>query len=521
MAENNEKKHININLPNANVGNVNASVPPQPPVGAAKPVAPKAHASVQASKVSAKKQFSNSKKPSRNKAMATGILAFLLAGGAVFIMMIMMGTKDIKDQDARMNFSYGNVLAGAVAPLFEALGITDNDNANEDSTRRRIQSRSPEMFALSIEDWLGIKPDTSSGADSDSSSGGNDFFSDYSDSRYSSEASAPIPRAEFGMSGGMGGSGGGSTGISSKGHQGANTFSSKAAQDVFKGDSKLTADGQLPSMKGKKAINTLKASRQMLGTALTSGSATVARNNWSAAFGQSKALSGKSSGFANGKLNKEVFRDANAAALDKIESGEIKNLKLSDIDGKSGSVPTASVPQPVDKSASDLAKDGDSMEKMIVDTLGDSATSALSGMFDGKDKDSASSETSKETGGEKDNPVSGKDMSKSNFRPSHKYTDLIENNEDSVYCPDGCNNDGLYYKDNPITYEKTKHGFVLAVLEGSQKEVDDEGNTIPGTEKTYKDKYLINPKGNPKVVHMVSSVTDSSGKTTTSYKEQL
>ena len=259
----------------------------------------------------------------------------------------------------------------------------------------------------------------------------------------------------------------------------------------------------------------------MLGTALTSGSATVARNNWSAAFGQSKALSGKSSGFANGKLNKEVFRDANAAALDKIESGEIKNLKLSDIDGKSGSVPTASVPQPLDKSASDLAKDGDSMEKMIANTLGDAATSALTGMFDGKNKDKdgeGSEDSSGKDSSANNSSSSGKDNS---FRPKAEYTDLIEKDENSVYCPDGCGDEGFFYKDEPVKYEKTKHGFILAVFEGTQKEMDAEGNTIPGSEATYKDKYLINPKGDPKVVHIVSHVIGADGKTTTSYREQL
>ena len=509
MAENNEKKeHININIPNANLGNANAPVPPQPPAGAVKPAAPKAPAAKPALKMSAKKQFANYKKPSKNKSLATGILAFLLAGGAVFVMMILMGTKDIKDQDARMNFSYGNVLAGAVAPLFEALGI-DEGSLSDNATINRMENRAKALGdALSISDWLGITPGSSGDEDSGSKSGRDNFSSDYSDSRYSSEASAPIPRAEFGMSDGMGGMGGGSTGISSKGHQGANTFSSKAAQDVFKGDGKLTEGGQLPAMKGKNAINTLKASRQMLGSALTSGSATVARNNWSAAFGQSKALSGKSSGFANGKLNKEVFKDANAAALDKIESGEIKNLKLSDIDGKSGSVPTASVPKLLDNDSGGSKSSEDSfadqLGKQALQAAGDGAKNLMSGK-DGEKSGSGGKDDSLPVAGQ--TPTSVSNIANKLAMPEESEPDYGIDDSGREYM-------STFKDEGKPEYTQTPQGFWLAKFNGTETRtyVDEKGKEKKEKVK-YTDTYLIVPGGNPEYQSLSSFEKDKTGRT--------
>ena len=111
------------------------------------------------------------KAPGRKKSLVVGILAFLLAGGAMFVLMTFQGAKDIKNTDAKMNFSYGNVIAGAVAPLFEALGITDDKSELEEATRKRVYERSPEQFALNLADWTGEGAASAADDDSSASSG--------------------------------------------------------------------------------------------------------------------------------------------------------------------------------------------------------------------------------------------------------------------------------------------------------------------------------------------------------------
>lgn len=496
--------------------------PPAPPTVLNKPAAGTAKktdntSDKKASIASAAKKVAQAKKiidrksykaPDKKKSLLVGIFAFMLAGGAIFIMMIMMGTKDIKNQDARMNFSYSNVLAGAVAPLFEALGVTDADSANLEATRKRIASRDPDLFALTIDDWVGKKesPSLKIGSFGNKTSSGSRVNS------YSS--SEPAPRADFGMGGGGFSGGGGSSQTSGTGRSGSNSFASSSVKNAidFKNGDK-SAGQSLPAMKGKNAINTLTASRKMLSGALTSGSANVARSNWNASFGQgqARATGGSTSGFNNGKIDKSAFKDANAVALDRIESGEIMNLKgLADAD--KSSVPSANVPKALnpDNIEEAIKKNGDSTDKLIAQTLGGAASDALSG---GSSDSSNSSE-----GVPAGDAVLGE---KNTFTPPSEYSSLIENDKDSVYCPEGCGDDHFFYKDNPVTYEKTKSGFIMAVFEGQQMEIDDNGKPVPGTEATYKDKYLINPKGNPKFVHLFSNITDSNGKTTTSYREQL
>ena len=320
------------------------------------------------------------KKQNKNKATLMAILAFLLAGGSLFIIMVMIGTKDIKNQDQRINFSYGNVIAGSVLPLFEILGITNHSTALEESTNKRLKARSSELFALSIEDWLGINNDSKPKNTDDSKSFGEKSFSvNNSYNSYGSEASDYIHKADFGMKADIGNSGASnfshsSAKANSNGHEGKNTFSSRSAKDVFKEDSNLTEKKQLSSMKKKKTMEVLNATNKIMDSALTSGSATVARNNWSAAFGQSKELSSNTPG-SNGNLNKEVFKDSNAVALDKIESGRIHSLKTSE---KDVSVPTASVPAPVNQHRNGN-DDEDSLGTLIAKSMGDNLN--LSGIF--------------------------------------------------------------------------------------------------------------------------------------------
>jgi len=530
MAEDTNKQN-DAKASNADKGiALNKPMPPKPPAPDAvnKPAAPNLAAknAVNADKAkkpsiaNAAKKAANAKRiidrrpykaPNKKKSLIVGMLAFMLAGGAVFIMMVMMGAKDIKDQDARMNFTYGNVLAGAVAPLFEALGITDRDAANEESTRQRLAAREPSLFALNIEDWLG-KKDSPAGFSGSGSGGSENAYSTQGSGDYYS-SSEPMPRADFGMGGGSLGGGGGSQ-TSGIGKKGSNSFAGSSVKDAmdFKDDGS-TKKGFLPPMKGKNALAAVKAARQMLGGALASGSANVAKSNWNAAFGQgqARATGGKTSGFGNGKIDKSAFKDANALALDRIESGEIMSLKGSELGSGNASVPDASVPAPADSAAGN--KDGDSNDKLIAQMLGnavgDAANTAVNSAFSGKGSDSASAE---------------KLIPGENVTPPASYKEVFEG-KDSILCTEGCSNylgeEGygvIYYKDDPVKYTITQKGAVIATMSGSQKSRDKDGNI---TEETYTDKYVVLPGCKPPYMHLSSSNTDASGHTTLSFKEQL
>ena len=376
--------------------------PPAPPNKPLPPSNPFKKASKVIAKADSKKNpqgkknvvAGKSKAPTKKKSMTVGILAFLLAGGAVFVMMIMMGTKDIKDQDARMNFSYGNVIAGAVAPLFEALGLTETDPSKQEVIAEKMKSHSGKYGELNINDWLGIKPDSVASI-KDNNFGKGSYGGS---SGRSSSASTPthIEKMDSDFSGGFSSGGGG--GSSSSSTRDGNSFAQSSVKEAInKNASAGDSQGNGASLKGGKAnaLKYLKGFRQTIGDGLASGSASVARGNVASAYGQGKAKlahSGKASGFGNGKLAQSAFNDANAVALDRIESGDIMNLKMSDIDGKNASVPEASVPKKVDSGVDDTKGDTpeDTLAKQSLSAAGDALNSAInSGSKDGSNSNNS------------------------------------------------------------------------------------------------------------------------------------
>lgn len=449
------------------------------------------------------------KTPGRKKSLVVGILAFLLAGGAMFVLMTFQGAKDIKNTDAKMNFSYGNVIAGAVAPLFEALGITDAKSELEEATRKRVYDRSPEQFALNLADWTGEGAASAADDDSSSSSGGGSGDSGGRNHSASAPSSEPYRKMEAAL-GSSGFSGGG--GRSQTSSNGMSSFEKGGSADAVNtgGGHSYASGSKLPVGKGK-GIETLKASRQMLSTGLTSGSANVARSQWSSAFGEGRST-GKTSGFSNNKADLNAYNSGGLANLDKIKSGEITDLKMNSIDGKAGAVPTASVPTMADKDKKGDETD-DMIEKALGDVIGDTAKTAADSLFSGKDGDKGSS--GKSSGG-KDGSAGGVD-SGTGVKPPSEFLNIAEKKdaEGGLYCPDGCAGDGFTYKDNPATYTKTKKGNWVVTYTGEQKQ--DNGDIIK-----YEDKYLIRPGMDPELTHIVSKGTNTkTGEKVLSYREQL
>lgn len=440
------------------------------------------------------------KAPGKKKSLVVGILAFLLAGGAMFVLMTFQGAKDIKNTDAKMNFSYGNVIAGAVAPLFEALGITEDKSELEEATRKRVYDRSPEQFALNLADWTGEGAASAADDDSSASSGSSSGYSGGGNHSASAPSSEPYRKMEAAL-GSSGFSGGG--GRSQTSSNGMSSFEKGGSADAVNtgGGHSYASGSKLPVGKGK-GIETLKASRQMLSTGLTSGSANVARSQWSSAFGEGRST-GKTSGFSNNKADLNAYNSGGLANLDKIKSGEITDLKMNSIDGKSGAVPTASVPTMADKGKKGDEND-DLIEKALGDVVGDTAKTAADSLFSGKDGGKGS--------GGKDGVDTG-----SVIRPPAEFSNIAEKSEKDggVYCPEGCEREGFTYKDNPATYTKTKKGNWVVSYTGEQKM--DNGDIIK-----YEDKYLIRPGMDPELTHIVSEGTNTkTGEKVLSYREQL
>jgi len=416
----------------------------------------------------------------KKKSLVVGILSFLLAGGAMFLFMVMQGTKDIKNADARMNFSYGNVIAEAVAPLFEALGVKNSDNSLEESAKQRLYARTPELLELNLSDWTDSGSQSSSQSDSSSSSS-DDSRSSYGSA--SAPSSEPYRKMEAALGSGRFG-GGGRSQTSSNGMSSFSKGSEDDAINIGGGSASYAKGSSLPGGK-KKGVEVLKASRKMLSAGLTSGSANTARSEWNAAFGEgrSSSKSGQLSGFAGSKTDLDSYKDSGLVNLDKIKSGEINDLKMSDIDGKHASVPEASMPSVAD----DANDDGDEMDKLIKDTIGDVANTAVDAAMGKKgDKDSD----------DKEKASSGKDMANapdSNGRPPKNFTDIAENTNNNAYCPQKCDcGDDCSYVDKNITYRQTKKGAWIATYTGVQNKKG-EGAI------EYTDVYVITPGGHPEM----------------------
>ena len=314
--------------------------------------------------------------------------------------------------------------------------------------------------------------------------------------------------AALGSSGFRGGGG-----RSQTSSNGMSSFEKGGSADAVNtgGGHSYASGSKLPVGKGK-GIETLKASRQMLSTGLTSGSANVARSQWSSAFGEGRST-GKTSGFSNGgKADLNAYNSGGLANLDKIKSGEITDLKMNSIDGKAGAVPTASVPTMADKDKKGDETD-DMIEKALGDVIGDTAKTAADSLFSGKDGDKGASE--KSSGG-KDGSAVGVD-SGTGIKPPSEFLNIAEKTEKDggLYCPDGCEGDGFTYKDNPATYYKTKKGYWVVSYTGEQKM--DNGDVL-----AYEDKYVITPGKEPELSHIVSKCTNTkTGEKEVSYREQL
>lgn len=401
----------------------------------------------------------------KKKALLVSILAFLVTGGALFILMTLQGNKDLRKDDIR--FSYGNVIKTAVAPLFEALGIEDNTLKN--SVKERLAKRIPEGQDLDISDWLASSAANSSGGGKGGYSGkGGGAGGGYGKG---GTASAPYRKMDAQTSdGGLSGGGGTSQSSSTP-----TKYEKGSSADKVNTSDSLSNNRMQDSKKG--SLASLKTSKSVMGAALRTDSAAVASSKWGNAFGD-----GRQSGAANvqGGAGGQAgaYTDSGLVSLDKIKSGEIGDLKLGT---NKPSVTDAGVPKIVEDDNT-----GDEMDKLIASTLGDSVKDVVDEAFGGKDKD--------KDGADSNEDLKDSDSSGNNKTPPAEYKSLAEKTQEEggPFCPKSCYaEDGSEYKDkNPPSYRKTSKGAWVVTYEGKQTLTD-------GSVTSYSDVYVLLPGKNP------------------------
>jgi hypothetical protein len=322
----------------------------------------------------------------RKKALIVSVLAFLFAGGGIFLFFVVQGANDLTGAARKSDFSYGNVARGAVNSFFRTVGFMEDDPIVEYGPGKR-------PLPQSVLDAKILKAELSaSAADRDLGSWGGIKAPGGS----SSAASVPKMAGKAGSP--VGGAGAGGT----KSSGGVSRFSAGSNQGLTK------LSGPAKSVEGttdKGTLASLQNARAMLGEGLRSGSASTARDKWGQSFGVSASGGGKSGALAYNKTG--------LVNLDKIKSGEISNLKMQN--AKSLKVPdVGAFQQDKDAEAKDptLQKAKSDAEASIKKSAAEAAAAAAAAAItkDGEDKATAPvgrSDTGDEDGGEESGECGG------------------------------------------------------------------------------------------------------------------
>ncbi len=245
---------------------------------------------------------------SRKKALIISVLAFLLAGGGVFLFFVIQGSNDLTGANKK-NFYYGSAARGAATSFFKFLGFDSLEPMTAGTKERPRLAMYPELA------------EKGGSGDGSASAKADDPLSDWGGVKGSgrgggSASPTSVPRMSgAGLSGAGGISGGGS-----KSSGGISRFGEGSdAGNVKVSGKSLAMAGQGAS--GKGALGSLQNARALLGEGLRSGSAMTAHSKWNASFGVGGARGGKELAYgARGLVD-----------LDKVKSGEIDNLKTTDI----------------------------------------------------------------------------------------------------------------------------------------------------------------------------------------------
>lgn len=392
----------------------------------------------------------------RKKAFLISVLAFLFAGGGVFLFFIVQGSNDLTGKGKNKNFSYGTVAREGVSSFFKSVGIfPQEDEALSDSAVARLESRGLPLEGLGvtppsgdISDWMAKDSSRSAAAPK----GG-------------SASPTKVPKMAMKAASGVGGGGGGSKSAGSVSRFGAGSESGETSVSSKAGDGKSGSPD-------KATLASLKNARAMLGQGVRSGSAQTARDKW----GQSFGVGGKG---ASGNL---AYNKGGMVSLDKIKSGEIASLKMD----QSKSLTTPDVTSPLkdkDGTKSALSQDADVKKKLEAEMKKKMAqeliSSAGKAMEDGMKEGQANASPTAPSVGEDGKPA---DM------PDEVWSTI---NDTTCGSNDGCTTgNGAEYTDTQRTIDKNSDGTWTCAFSGTQTNPD-------GTVITYTDTVTYGKDGIP------------------------
>lgn len=385
----------------------------------------------------------------RKKALIVSVLAFLVAGGGVFLFFIVQGSNDLTGSAKNPNFSYGSAAREGVSSFFRSIGVVPEEEVKlSEAAVDRLETRGLPL------DEMGVADSNPSISDWMNKDGGGSA---------SASASRPVtptsvPKMGAGSVGSFAGGGGGSK--------------SGGSVTRFGGESETgtTSVGQAAKASAtgitdKGTMGTLKNAKALLGEGLRSNSAMTAQSKW----GQSFGVGGPTAG---GKAGDLAYNKTGLVSLDKIKSGEIADLKMD----KASSLKTTDVSSPVKDSdgtkaalnndakvkADAEAKMKQDVAKQAIQAAGDAATKGATG------------------------PKAGEPAADPNKPPEDVMNAAME-----ASCGQGCTTeDGASYKDSSRTFEKNPDGTWNCTIHGEQTNAD-------GTKIAYSDTITYDASGMP------------------------
>lgn len=236
----------------------------------------------------------------RKKTLLVGLLAFLAAGGGVFLFFIIQASNDLTGVNKKGVFTYGGVAREATTSFFKFIGFDDVDSIAKEGPKERLRMKE---YAAA-----GILDETPAAAEEEVP---------WAPPAASGSSSTPSYVPKMGAKGGSGVGGMGGGGTKSTGGTSRFSAGSTAGNTNISGRAPEAGTGE----QSKGTLGALKNARAALGDGLRSGSATTAKGKWDASFGVGRSASGGGD-MAYGKTG--------LVNLDKIKKGEIDNLKTTD-----------------------------------------------------------------------------------------------------------------------------------------------------------------------------------------------
>lgn len=228
----------------------------------------------------------------RKKTLFVSVLLFLLAGGGVFLFMVIQGSNDLTKGKGN-TFTYGSAAREGVSSFFKYIGVSEEEGKLSGRTQELMIEKREEKVA----EAAAANPDIS------------DWMEPSAKPRASASPTA-VPRmgaAGLSGAGGIGSGGSKSSGGSSRFSEGSGLGNTKISKNSAGGGA---AEGG--------TLASLTNARARLGEGLRSGSAMTAKGKWDSSFGVG-------GGSAKGDM---TYGKSGLVNLDGIKKGEIDNLKI-------------------------------------------------------------------------------------------------------------------------------------------------------------------------------------------------